>query len=226
MRKALCSLAAGGGALARAGRTRLRAGAAAGESATDRPDIVTGAQVHAVVVTPADSADQFATDANKLADDVASMSAWWTAQDPTRVPRYRRGDLSERRRASTSRSCACRSRRRPIQAPPPPSARSGCAGRSRLALPYKDYLVYYDGPSVEDDICGIGGGGFDQGGAYAVVWLNGCPDVPTDNIGDARAAARARGRGARGARTTARRRTTDHPCDSRPTSSTRTRPPE
>jgi hypothetical protein len=43
--------------------------------------------------------------------------------------------------------------------------------------------VYYDGPSVETDICGTGGGSFEDAPAYAIVWLAGCPTVPTDAVG-------------------------------------------
>ena len=58
-----------------------------GESAVDRPDATTGAQIHAIWVVPADSPDTFATGAPKMADDLASLSAWWVGQDPTRTPR-------------------------------------------------------------------------------------------------------------------------------------------
>ena len=58
------------------------------ETATDRPDVVTAQQVHAVVAIPSDAADPFATDAGRIADDVTSMLTWWQGQDPTRVPRF------------------------------------------------------------------------------------------------------------------------------------------
>ena len=58
-----------------------------GESSVDRPDATTGAQVHAIWVVPADDADTFATGAPKMADDLASISAWWVGQDPSRMPR-------------------------------------------------------------------------------------------------------------------------------------------
>ena len=48
---------------------------------------------------------------------------------------------------------------------------------------FKDYLVYYDGPSVQTDVCGVGGTrAFDEGPGVAVVLLQGCPDVPSDTI--------------------------------------------
>src|SRR5262249_61821021 len=59
-----------------------------GETATDRPDVVTAQQVHAVVAVPSDGADTFATDAGTVADDVTAIDAWWQSQDPTRIPRF------------------------------------------------------------------------------------------------------------------------------------------
>ncbi len=152
-----------------------------GESAIDRPDVVTGAQVHAVVATPADAPDQFAAVANRLADDVDAMTAWWTGQDPTRVPRY---DLA----VFPGATCLDVSF---VRLPLPASAYTGTSAfravagaveSSGFSNPYKDYVVYYDGPSVSQDVCGTGGGNFDQGEGVAVVWLNGCTDVPSDGI--------------------------------------------
>ncbi len=153
-----------------------------GETAADRPDIVTGAQVHAIVATPADAPDAFVDDANRLSDDVASMSAWWTGQDPTRVPRYDLAvfpggtclDISYVRLAETASALASSHT----------LAFSTVVrelGTSSFVHPYKDYVVYYDGPT-EPDFCGTGNGFFDQGGGFAIVWLNGCPGVPTDGI--------------------------------------------
>jgi hypothetical protein len=155
----------------------------AGEAATDRPDSTTGQQIHAVVVSPSDGADNFATDANRLADDVASMTAWWTGQDPTRAPRFDQA-------AFASGNCLDIS----FVRLPDSSASLRGAGiafdrvlrdleRSGFSSVYKKYYVYYDGPSVQTNVCGTGGGEFATGPAYAVVWLGGCPGVPTDAVG-------------------------------------------
>jgi hypothetical protein len=154
-----------------------------GESATDRPDTVTGAQVHAVVVAPADGADNFAADANKLADDVASITAWWAGQDPTRVPRF---DVA------TFPAGACLDISF-LRLADPASALNGSSAAfdvvtsaldaSGFSDAFKDYYVYYDGPAVQADVCGTGAGEFDQGPSFAIVWLAGCPDVPSDSIG-------------------------------------------
>lgn len=154
-----------------------------GEDATDRPDITTGQQIHPVVVIPADGTDNFPAAANKLADDVASMTSWWTGQDPTRMPRFDQAvfpggtclDISFVRVPEFSASLRGASSSfdrvvRDLQG-------------SGFASAYKKYYVYYDGPSVQTNICGTGGGDFSTGPGYAIVWLNGCPGVPTDAVG-------------------------------------------
>ena len=152
-----------------------------GESSTDRPDIVTGAQVHAIVATPAGSADQFSSDANRLADDVASISAWWKGQDPTRAPRYDVATFGDQTCLDISY----------VQLPRPASFYQGASSFREVAIGlaqagfadiWKDYVVYYDGPSVIQDVCGTGAGNFNQGASDAIVWLNGCPDVPSDAV--------------------------------------------
>jgi hypothetical protein len=47
--------------------------------------------------------------------------------------------------------------------------------------PYKKNVVYYSGPSVQPDVCGVGGGDVD-GPGLAVVIPTGCPTVPSDTI--------------------------------------------
>ena len=153
-----------------------------GESATDRPDVTTGQQIHSIVVVPANGADNFPATANKLADDVASMAAWWTGQDPTRAPRFDQAvfptgtclDISFVRLADPSGA---------LEGSSAAFQRLGIdlvnAGFGSL---YKRYLIYYDGPAVQTDVCGTGGGDFNNGPGFAVVWLAGCANVPTDGV--------------------------------------------
>lgn len=158
-----------------------------GEQATDRPDITTGQQIHAVVVVPADAPDTFVAAANKLADDVESMTSWWRGQDPTRMPRFDQAvfpggtclDVSFVRLPDSSASFQGAS-----------VAFNRVANGlidAGLGNQSKKYLVYYDGPSVQPDICGSGGGDsqtvFTSGPSWAIVWLRGCPDVPSDSVG-------------------------------------------
>jgi hypothetical protein len=153
-----------------------------GESAVDRPDATTGPQIHAVWAVPADSPDTFATGAAKLADDLASISTWWAGQDPTRTPRI---DTA----AFPAGSCADLSF---VRLAEPASAFSGANNAfasivleletGGFANLFKKYLVYYDGPTVQADVCGTGAGDFSSGPSFAIVWLQACTDVPTEAI--------------------------------------------
>jgi len=151
-----------------------------GESADDRPDATTGAQIHAIWVVPADSPDTFATGAPRIADDLASLAAWWVGQDPTRAPRIDNAVFP-------GGTCADISF---VRLPEPASSFVGANNsfnsiENDLATMgfgnlFKKYLVYFDGPSVETDICGTGAGNFLSGPSFAVLWLAGCPGVPAD----------------------------------------------
>lgn len=153
-----------------------------GESSADRPDATTGPQVHAIWAVPADGPDTFATGASKIADDLASLSAWWVGQDPTRAPRVDNAVFP-------GGTCADISF---VKLPQPASSLVGAdlafgtissdletMGFGNL---FKKYVVYYDGPAVEADVCGTGGGSFSSGPSFAVMWLAGCPGIPTDGI--------------------------------------------
>jgi hypothetical protein len=152
------------------------------ETGADRADVVTGQQIHAVVAIPSDAADPFAIDAGRIADDVNSMLTWWQGQDPTRVPRFDQAafaggaclDIGFVRLSQTGAAYTA-------------AGASGMFGTITNSLAaagsrFKDYLVYYDGPSVQTDVCGVGGGTFNEGPGVAVVLLQGCPDVPSDAI--------------------------------------------
>ena len=153
-----------------------------GESAVDRPDATAGPQIHAIWVVPADSPDTFATGAGRIADDLASISAWWVGQDPTRTPRV---DTA----AFPGGTCADISF---VRLPQPASVFVGAnialltlesdletAGFGNL---FKKYVVYFDGPSVQEDVCGISDENFSSGPTFSVVLLAGCPGISTDDI--------------------------------------------
>ncbi|HZP74463.1 MAG TPA: hypothetical protein VFA97_13915 [Gaiellaceae bacterium] len=156
-----------------------------GESATDLPDVVTGPQIHAIYAIPSDGTDSFAAGAPLLADDIASITTWWQGQDPTRVPRFDNASFN----GTTCTDISF------VRLPDPASKWADMGAGAAFALissdlfglgfdnPYKKYYVYFDGPSVEADVCGTGAGTFESGPSYAVVWLGGCSDVPTDAIG-------------------------------------------
>lgn len=158
------------------------------QSPTDRPDIVTGPQIHAIVALPVDAPDTFAADATRIADDVASIDSWWTTQDPTRVPRF---DLAN----FPTGTCLDLS----FVRLPGPSSSYSVASSSAASATYaavvnqlealgfvdiwKKYLVYLDGfGTPTDNVCGTGAGDFDRGEDFAAVWVRAC-GVPTDAVG-------------------------------------------
>ena len=153
-----------------------------GAANQDLPDLVTGAQVHAVVALPADAPDTFAATANRLADDAATMTAWWQGQDPTRIPRFDTASFGGTVCLDVTF----------VRLPDPGASYTGAsASFSRVAQQlrtvglsdiWKKYLVYFDGPSVQANICGTGAGDFDTGPAYAIIWLQGCSGVPYDAV--------------------------------------------
>ena len=155
-----------------------------GETTTDRADVVTGRQVHAIVALPADAPDTFADNANALADDVTSMVSWWQGQDFSRIPNFDQADFPGGRCLDISL----------VRLPDPTARYAGTGANAAFQTleqqlfdagysnPYKKYLVYFPGATADADICGTGAGDIDTGPSIAVVWLTGCPDVPTDTI--------------------------------------------
>jgi hypothetical protein len=168
--------------LATAPGARAATWCGAGETSTDLPDVVTGPQVHAIVVAPADGADDFATLSGQLATDIATIDAWWQGQDPTRIVRFDQAAYP----TCTAPDISF------LRLPQPAAAFTNAdtaletiisdLTAAGLANPWKIYLIYYDGPLVQSNICGTGGGEFDQGPGYATVWLHDCAGIPIDSI--------------------------------------------
>ena len=207
-------------------RLRRRLVRRTGETAADRPDVVTAQQIHAVVAVPSD-ARRHVRDGRRPRWRTTSRRSltWWQGQDPTRIPRFDQAafgastclDITFVRLPET----APRTRRRA------PSGAFGAIVNELGATGnrYKDYLVYYDGPAVEPNVCGVGGTrAFDTGpGVRGRVWLQGCPACRTRHDRGARAAARARRCPARRPRTPAPA-TRATRATRRPTCCTRSRP--
>jgi len=151
-----------------------------GELAADRTDIVTGRQIHTVVAIPAGAPDTFAVTADQLQTDVDSVDAWWVGQDATRRPRF---DLANFGGTTT---CLDISIMRLKETGFASADDAFDTITSELAAdgfnsPYKKSLVYYSGPSIETNVCGVGGGDFD-GPGVAIVIPTGCPTVPSDTV--------------------------------------------
>lgn len=144
--------------------------------------MIAGPFVHVVYAIPADGPDNSAAFAQKINDDVDQITAWWLGQDPTRAPRFdvtpfacgNQVDLTLVRLPQSGDQLA----------PQPGRARSLTIGVTAAGLGsiFGKYLVYYDGPADEPNLCGEGGGAEDAGPDYAFVYTSSCTDVPTAAI--------------------------------------------
>ena len=131
---------------------------------------------------PSDGADHSADFARRINEDVDQITAWWTGQDPTRAPRF---DLTPFSCGNQVDLTLVRLPQAGTQlAPHQGRARSLTAGvmTAGLGSAYGKYLVYYDGPADEPNLCGEGGGAEDAGPDYAFVYTAACTDVPTAAI--------------------------------------------
>ena len=140
------------------------------------PNAVAGHAAHWIYVTPADSADGFASYASAMQADAEASDAWWRSQDASRAPR---NDLAR---------LACGLQLDLTQIRLTDSAgdlmdvdyRFYDIANSLVDLgfddPHTKYVVYYDG-AAHPDICGEGANHRD-GFGYAVVYVQACAGVP------------------------------------------------
>ena len=138
-----------------------------------RPNVVSGNPVHWIYALPSDAPDRFSTFASQMQTDAETIDAWWRREDSTRVPRNDLAelpcgpqlDLTVLRLQQTNAELA-RAEGRFVtlfNALPAAGFRS----------PFTKYLVYFDGPVAEADLCGQGasdGTGF----GLAVMYVQAC----------------------------------------------------
>ena len=150
-------------------------------SVQDRAPAVAGRTIRVVYVIPSDGADRTGELAPRISADVDEIAAWWRTQDGEREPRFDRAafpcgpqaDIVTLRLTGSAAALAPGNTRferiaNAIQAP------TGYSG-------YEKHLVYYDGPTDNDRICGQGGGTADAAG-IAIVYLSACSGVPTASV--------------------------------------------
>ena len=138
-----------------------------------------GPQVHVIYAIPSDGEDRFDALASPLATDVAAIDAWWRREDPSRAPRF---DLFEFPNCESRFGLLDLST---VRLPQPDGAFAPSARRfENIAdtlgdAPFefneldKKYLVFYDGPVADDNICGTASGAPTIGGqfSFAVIYL-------------------------------------------------------
>ena len=142
------------------------------------PNGVAGNPVHWIYLIPSDSADNLATVAGTMQSDAEQIDAWWRGQDSTRTPRNDVTTFScgTQLDVTTVRSTRSGAELTPISGRF--AAIVDTLGRAGFTSPLTKYLVYYDGPIDDDNICGQGGSD-GSGFGVAVVYYRSCAGVST-----------------------------------------------
>ena len=177
----------GSGAPADGAVAAIRAASAAtawcgAAAASDRvPNGVAGNPVHWVYLVPSDGVDDLSAVANVMQSDAEQIDSWWRGQDSTRTPR---NDVATFSCGSQLDITTVRSTFSGAQLAPISQRFAGIIQtlqRAGLSSSQTKYLVYYDGPVDDDNICGQGDTERPDGTGFgaAVVYYTSCAGVST-----------------------------------------------
>ena len=143
-----------------------------------RPNALSGYPVHWMYVLPSDAPDRFSTFASTMQTDAEAIDAWWRREDPTRTPR---NDLIQL-------SCGPQLDLTTLRLPQSSAQLAVQEGRfvtlfdALLAANFRSrftkYIVYFDGPIADPDVCGQGASSA-SGIGVAVVYVQACAGVST-----------------------------------------------
>ncbi len=152
-------------------------------SQVDRaPNVVAGHPAHWVYAIPSDGQDRLATLGSVMQTDAEETDAWWRGQDATRVPR---NDLTQfacgqQLDITTVRLAQSASQLAPLGGRF--AAMFNAMSAAGLRSSFTKYIVYYDAPVTDADICGQGGSD-SSGFGLAVVYYQACAGVSTAAVG-------------------------------------------
>jgi len=152
-------------------------------SEADRsPNVVAGNPVHWVYAIPSDGQDRLSSIASVMQTDAEQADSWWRTQDSTHTLR---NDVAQF-------PCGLQLDVTTVRLPQSGSALAPLAGRftavfealstAGLRSQFTKYLVYYDGPVAEGNVCGQGGSD-PSGFGLAVVYYQSCAGVSTAAVG-------------------------------------------
>ena len=177
-----------------------------------KPNAVAGYPVHFIYAVPSDGTDRLSTFASRMETDWEAIDSWWRGQDPTRTPRADVAQFSCGLQLDLS-SVKLRQSSAQIAAQEEPFDQVFDSLDSLgFTSQFTKYVVYYDGPVGNDNICGIGGslrGGF----GLAVISVRACVGRRHGADRRARADAHAWRGSRRRRRTTAPAPDEGHTCD-------------
>ena len=144
------------------------------------PNVVAGNPIHWIYLLPSDGPDDLGSVATVMQSDAEQIDAWWRGQDSARAPR---NDLAAfpcgtQLDVTTVRSTLSGSRLAPLDGRFASIFQS--LQQAGLTSSYTKYLVYYDGPGDEENVCGQGGSSNPTGGVgVAVVYYRSCGGIST-----------------------------------------------
>ena len=148
-------------------------------SQVDRvPNVVAGNPAHWVYMIPSDGADNLPTLASVMQSDAEQIDAWWRREDPVRAPR---NDLATFPCGTQLDVTTVRMTRTSAQLSPLQGRFAAIAealGQNNLRSSFTKYVVYYDGPTGDADVCGQGGSD-STGFGLAVMYYRSCVGVST-----------------------------------------------
>jgi hypothetical protein len=145
------------------------------------PNAVAGYPVHWIYAYPSDGEERFASVASAMQTDWEAIDAWWRGQDATRAPR---SDLAP---FSCGLQLDLSSVRLPLtggelSSPQEPFELISDALRADgFDSPRSKYLVYYDGPVGDDNICGVAAT-VPDGFGMATTFIRSCPGVTAADV--------------------------------------------
>ena len=142
------------------------------------PNAIAGNPVHWVYAVPSDGQDRLSSLATVMQTSAEEIDAWWRTQDTTRLPR---NDL-------TQFACGLQLDITTVRLPQSGAQLGSLDGRfeavfdaldaAGLRSSFTKYLVYYDGPVSDGNVCGQGGSD-PSGFGLAVVYYQACAGVST-----------------------------------------------
>ena len=145
------------------------------------PNAVSGNPVHWVYLLPADGADDFGTVASVMQSDAEQIDAWWRGQDPTRTPRNDVAGFSCGTQLDVTTVRSTRSGAELASLPGRFGNLVGALEQAGLTSSFTKYVVYYDGPVAETNICGQGASDT-SGFGVAIVFYRACTGVSTAGV--------------------------------------------
>jgi List-Bact-rpt repeat protein len=148
-------------------------------SADRTPNVVAGNAIHWIYLIPSDGADNLGSVAPAMQSDAEQIDAWWRGQDSGRAPR---NDLTTFACGTELDVTTVRSTSSGAQLAPLDGRFSGIFDtlqRAGFTSDFAKYVVYYDGPSDEQNVCGQGGSSNPTGFGLAVVYYRACVGIST-----------------------------------------------